>query len=401
MNRITYFSFALIIVYFLPWLDLTLFTVSGFEVPSSIDKLLNFSEFLNDTKSAELNITYFLYLIPILATISIIGDFNKRNRNWLFNEFVAGLLATIYIYYLLTEMSIEPRKLISIGYIMTFIISAIGLILVILKSPKPKENTIETANKEKSTNKSDLFNQLEKIHNLKSAGIITDDIFDFEKKKILQEIENINSEIQNDKETIQPDLPSTTDFKEVEIKESFFSKYRLLIIFGTICILSFSIYYYNTNIKEPNSEISFDEINKSSENINVIDLQGLAKKHFEKYKTRFETETTTNNDTDTTYVGDFNNDGLLDVALFYGLDPKEGNYNVGGGMLLYKNNGNGIEFFKQYDPEYLFNIDRISNSKIYLKRYEYKDDDGRCCPSIITEVEISVSGENIAEKEIK
>lgn len=401
MNRITYFSFALIIVYFLPWLDLTLFTVSGFEIPSSIDKLLNFTEFLNDTKSAELNISYFLYLIPIIAIISIIGDFNKRNRNWLFNEFVAGLLATIYIYYLMTEMNIEPRKLISIGYIMTFIISAIGLILVILKSPKPKENIVESLNVENSTDKSDLFNQLEKIHNLKSAGIITEEIFDFEKKKLLQKIENINSEIEKDKDIIQTDFSSTTNVQEFDDEESFFSKYRLFFILGSICILLFSIYYYYTNVKEPNNEVNFDEVNKSSENINVKDLQDLANIHFEKYKIKFETETTTNNDTDTTYVGDFTNDGLLDVVLDYGLDPKEGNLNVGGGILLYRNNGNGLEFFKEYNPEYLFNVDRVSNSKIFLKKYEYKEEDPRCCPSIITEVELNVTGENVTEKELK
>ena len=401
MNRITYFSFAIIIVYFLPWLDLTLFTVSGFEIPSSIDKLLNFTEFVSDTKSAEFNITYFLYLIPILATISIIGDFNKRNRNLLFNEFVAGLVATVCIYYLMAEMSIEPRNVISIGYILTFIISAIGFILVFLKSPKPKENILEKVNVEKHIDKSDLFNQLEKIHSLKTAGIITEDVFEFEKKKLLQKIENINSEIEKDEEIIQSNLSSPkADIEEVNYKQSFFLKYKFLIILGTIFIISLSIYYYYTNIKEPNNEISFDEVSKTSENINVKDLQDLANKHFEKYKRRFETESTANAG-DTTYVGDFNNDGLLDVVLNYGLDPTEGNYNVGGGILLYKNNGNGIEFFKEYNPKYLYDVDSISNSKIFLKRYEYKEEDGRCCPSIITEVELSVTGENIAEKELK
>lgn len=395
MNRITYFSFAIIVAYFLPWFDFTFFTVSGFEIPSSLDKLTNINELFSDNKGDDINFTYFLYLIPLLSIINIIGDFTQRKRNIILNEFVVGLISIIYLFYFIAKMEIDFSKIVSIGFIMTILVSLIGSILVPIMTVSNKAHPVDKLQVETLPNKAELFNELEKLHRLKSENVITDEIFEFEKKSLLIKIDQINSQIESDKEYKK----SEPLIEENDKIETFFSKYKAIILISTICLIIFSIYYY-VNSQGKENEISFEDINKDSENITDQDLQSLAKRHFEKYKIRFETESTTNA-YDTTYVGDFTNDGLLDVVLDFTLDPTQGNLNAGGGILLYKNTGSGITFIKEYNPEYLYRVDEVLNTGIFLKRFEYTDDDPRCCPSINKIIKLNVDGENITEEEIK
>ena len=362
MNRITYFSLAIIVAYFLPWFDFTFFTVSGFEIPSSLDKLTNINELFSDNKSDDINFTYFLYLIPLLSVINIIGDFTQRKRNIILNEFAVGLISIIYLFYFIAKMEIDFSKIVSMGFIMTILVSLIGSILVPIMTVSNKTHTIDKLQVESLPNKAELFNELEKLHRLKSENVITDEIFEFEKKSLLIKIDQINSKIESDKEYKKSE-PLIEDNDE---SETFFSKYKAIILVATTCLLVFSIYYYvNTQGKE--NEISFEDINKDSENITEQDLQSLAQRHFEKYKIRFETESTTNA-YDTTYVGDFTNDGLLDVVLDFTLDPTQGNLNAGGGILLYKNTGSGITFIKEYNPEYLYHVNEVLNSGIFFEK---------------------------------
>lgn len=410
MNRITYFSSAILIAFFLPWFVSPFFTISGFDLPNSTDKILNVINYFNTKKdNYSINISYILYLIPILSIINIIGDFNKKNRPLLVNEFTISLLSIVYIYNLLEKMNIKIDNVIGIGYIASFIISIIGLILVVKKRFSDNINNIKNLIQNPSTDinpseniKNDLFNQLEKLHKLNSEGVITKEIYEFEKNTLLEKIERINLNIEIEKEEIVTEIKvENKSENEEENSESFFLKYRLFILIGIIILIIFSAFYYYENIKEPNKELDFNEIENSSNKTEIKNLQELANRHFDKYKSRLETENTITNDLDTTYVADFTNDGLLDVVLDYGLDPKEGNWNAGGGILLYKNNGNGITFIKQYSPEYIYNFDKILNSKIYLTKLEYSENDGRCCPSINKKMELKLDGENIIEKEIK
>ncbi|MBW4362721.1 SHOCT domain-containing protein [Flavobacterium taihuense] len=248
--------------------------------------------------------------------------------------------------------------------------------------------------------KKDIYKTLNDWHELLNQGIITEEEFSTKKEELLGNVKNISKTKEAVSESVNEPNKINFDPTPHPSLASTVSKNVIFIILGAIIIGAFAFYYYE-NIKEPNKELDFNEIENSSNKTEIENLQELAYKHFDKYKSRLETENTIINDTDTTYVGDFTNDGLLDVVLVYGLDPKEGNYNVIGGILLYKNNDKGITFIKKYSPEYIYNFDKILNSKIYLTKLEYSENDGRCCPSINKKMELKLEGENIIEKEIK
>ncbi len=93
------------------------------------------------------------------------------------------------------------------------------------------------------------------------------------------------------------------------------------------------------------------------------------------------------------FSGDFTGDGIDDVAIYFSLSPKGGgNALVGQGITLYQNTGNAVKVIAGYEPDYLFSFDTIKNGKVYVKKLEYAENDGRCCPSIQTEHTLTISG---------
>lgn len=99
------------------------------------------------------------------------------------------------------------------------------------------------------------------------------------------------------------------------------------------------------------------------------------------------------------YTGDFTGDGREDVAIYFSLSPAGGgNALVGQGLALYENMGRDVRIIAGYDPDYLFHFDRISGGKIFVVKDEYAEEDGRCCPSIHTEIELTVFGNNVRER---
>lgn len=157
-------------------------------------------------------------------------------------------------------------------------------------------------------------------------------------------------------------------------KMNYFVKYSQYIMCGILFLSSSLIYYC---IKHTNGieqkEIYKKKIAFKEPKQNIKRLQYLAHKQFEIFKVQFEEEYPLNS-YDTTFVGDFTNDRLLDVALYYRLKPNQGDYHTEEGILLFENNGNGISFYQEYYPSYLFTIDQISNSRIILNRLEKNDD---------------------------
>lgn len=245
MNRITYFSIALLIAFFLPWFNLGLFTVSGFDCPTSLDQFSNISNIFNNEEDHNLNYTYIFYLIPIVSVINLIGDYNKKNRNKLFNEFSIGLLISILIIYILLDKSMYVFKVLSIGFYMTIILSLIGLFFILQKSKK--KNQIEIVKKNTFTEievKKDLFNQIEKLHKLNTEGVITYDVFNFEKNSLLKKIEEINLSFV-DKKNLEEIIVASENDKEDEL---IFSDYKsIFVLFILIVIISISYYhkYFN------------------------------------------------------------------------------------------------------------------------------------------------------------
>lgn len=118
-----------------------------------------------------------------------------------------------------------------------------------------------------------------------------------------------------------------------------------------------------------------------------------AMKQFEKYLPKILKTYDAAIDLQEPFVGDFTGDGIEDVAIYWSLSPQGGgNALVGQGISLYKNDGHKVKVIAGYEPDYLFAFDKISNGKIIVEKLEYAEEDGRCCPSIKTRHELTISG---------
>ncbi|KFF00503.1 hypothetical protein IX39_07610 [Chryseobacterium formosense] len=138
------------------------------------------------------------------------------------------------------------------------------------------------------------------------------------------------------------------------------------------------------NSAEPVRKISTDEAKR------------LAEKQFQKYLPKILDSHNAYLDSQDTFTGDFTGDGTDDVLIYFSLAPKEGgNTIVGQGLVLYKNTGTNIKVIGGYEPDYLFNFKKINSGKIYVEKLEYAETDGRCCPSIRTEHQLTISGTKI------
>lgn len=366
MNRITYLSIALLVTFFLPWFNLTFFTISGFDLPTSLDKLSNISNFLNNDKTHNLNFTYILYLIPIVSIINVIGDFNKKNRNKLFNEFSIGLLTCIYIIYILLERNINLEKILSIGFYLTFILCMIALIIP--QKGNQQKNEIQDVEKFKSTEievKKDLFSQIEKLHKLNADGVINDDVFNFEKNVLLKKIDEINLNVENHK---------LTNVSEInENAESFFKKYQIIFILIIIAIISIIFYNYKNNKIKINKETTStkDTINNETEGVLNTDLPiSVNKKHYlEILKKYLEQISKDNNEIKKVFIdekGDLETEnidghflsvyGLSDAEIFSGDVNSDGNTET---IIVIKNSGGGGGGNVELTENYLIVNDKV------------------------------------------
>ena len=131
-------------------------------------------------------------------------------------------------------------------------------------------------------------------------------------------------------------------------------------------------------------------------NISTEEAIKRAEKQFKNYLPKILNSHNANLDGQDTFTGDFTGDGMDDVAIYFSLYPREGgNTIVGQGLALYKNLGTDVKVIAGFEPDYLFNVIKISNGKIYIEKIEYADIDPRCCPSIRTPHILKISGNKV------
>jgi len=88
-----------------------------------------------------------------------------------------------------------------------------------------------------------------------------------------------------------------------------------------------------------------------------------------------------------TFVGDFTNDGVDDVIIWF-------NYSFGGNAVagmecaFYETVGNDVKVVAGFEPNYMFTISTIKNGIVHAEKIQYAVGDGHCCPSIITPIEL-------------
>jgi hypothetical protein len=91
------------------------------------------------------------------------------------------------------------------------------------------------------------------------------------------------------------------------------------------------------------------------------------------------------------YVGDLTNDKLDDIVVFYSLTAKGGNVDINSGLAVYQNKDNKLLLVENIIPNYMFSVKKIFNNRIYIEKIEYAENDGRCCPSLKSEVQLKVN----------
>ncbi|MCP2029725.1 hypothetical protein L1276_004919 [Flavobacterium sp. HSC-32F16] len=143
-------------------------------------------------------------------------------------------------------------------------------------------------------------------------------------------------------------------------------------------------------------ELSIKENQISRPKISTNDAVRLAEKQFKNYLPKILKSHDAILDGQESYTGDFTGDGIEDVVIYFSLVPRDGgNAIVGQGLTLYQNNGYDVKVIGGYDPDTLFRFDKISNGNIYVEKLEYAENDGHCCPSIITEHRLTISGSKV------
>lgn len=94
------------------------------------------------------------------------------------------------------------------------------------------------------------------------------------------------------------------------------------------------------------------------------------------------------------YTGDVTNDKIDDVIIFYSLSAKESNIIISNGLVVFENKDNTLKLIENMEPDYMFYVKKIFNNCIYIEKLEYAENDGRCCPSLKSEVQLKVKTKN-------
>lgn len=269
MKRNTILSIGILISFFLPWINFTFFSLGGYEIPTSLDKLYNISMlFKNGEKPAIAKISYLLYLIPIASVFNIIKDISKQKTYIFFNEFVFGGIAVIAFFIKAHQINEDPTSVLSFGYYFTIIFSVLGILSYF--SPSVYDvfgNNFLGNNPEHTdaTNKSELLNQLSTLHSLQEKGALTDDIYEQERQVILSKLQNqeSNQEIIQSEEIVS-ELENNEDYEYEE--ESWFLRRKIWLIIAIISSVIGGYFLYETSKTSEDKivglwELQFDKIN--------------------------------------------------------------------------------------------------------------------------------------------
>ena len=174
MKRSTILSIGLLISFFLPWIDFTILTLNGYEIPLSLDKLSNLNKLLNKKDDLDIyKLSYFFYLIPICSVYNIIKDFSAIKGSYFLNEFGIGILSIILLYVGVTNINEKATSVFSIGYYLTGLFSILGFLLN-NRTKETENNSLASENENVEINISDsdktnLLNQLSQLHSLKQS----------------------------------------------------------------------------------------------------------------------------------------------------------------------------------------------------------------------------------------
>lgn len=259
MKRNTIFSIGILIAFFLPWIDLTFFTLSGYNIPTSLDKINNVSKVFNSNDNSDiLKISYFLYLIPICSAFNIIKDISGYKGSYFLNEFLFGIIGVILLFIMVNNINEKATSVFSIGYYLTALFSVLGIFSYNsnkseeIQSPQKKEEPKEAVSI--SADKTDLLNQLSQLHSLKEKGVLTEEIYEQQRQEILSKLQtqNVSHNIIEPEAEAEPQPQQNIstleeydpEYEEIFGKETWFKRNKTWFITSIIiAILSIGSYF--------------------------------------------------------------------------------------------------------------------------------------------------------------
>lgn len=263
MKRRTFFSIGVLIAFFLPWVDLNFFTLSGYDIPTSLDKLSNLSKVFNSSDNSDvLKFSYLLYLIPVCSVFNIIKDITGYKGSYFLNEFLFGIIAVNVLFILINDINEKATSVLSIGYYLTSIFSVLGIFLFEKKKTSNEDEKISYQIKEEpeeisitTTDKTELLNQLSQLHSLKEKGVLTEDIYEQERQEILSKLTKQNITENTTQTEAREQTTSTIDeynreYEELFGKETWFKRNKSwILIFSSISLLVTTGYFIFNNTK--------------------------------------------------------------------------------------------------------------------------------------------------------
>jgi hypothetical protein len=180
MKNRTLCSIVLLISFFLPWVDFTFFSFSGFGIPSSLNRLAMIGSMWNKTDYSQLNWGYSLYLIPIFAILSTCSDLMNIKQLKLFrnSDFKISiiLITCLVIYYGSSYDNLF--SVLSFGIYLSFLISFIGLLV---------KETVFPYNFGQPNYTAQMF----QLHELHEKDIISNEEYELEKSRIMEKMKSI------------------------------------------------------------------------------------------------------------------------------------------------------------------------------------------------------------------
>lgn len=246
---------GLLIAFFLPWIDLTIFTLSGYNIPTSLDKLAYTLSFIDDNNNSDiLKISYFLYLIPVISVVNIIRDFAGYKNSYLINEYLFGILASIMLFIIVINTDALSTSILGIGFYLTFIFSVIGTILNGINFNLDENKAIEfkkdiVQDFKPEIDKPKLLEQLSLLHSLKEKGALSDEIYEQERQEILSVLlkpivlENAN-QIEVEEQNTTSDEEYKLEYEKLFGKETWFKKNKTWMLVSVLVVLICIIIYY-------------------------------------------------------------------------------------------------------------------------------------------------------------
>ncbi len=217
MKKSTFFSIGLLISFFLPWINLTIFSLNGYEIPLSLDKVSGVAKlFDGGDKSDILKISYFLYLIPLCSILSIIKDISGNSIFFSVNEFMLGIIGTSGFFLYLHSINEKAPSYLGVGFYSTVLFSIVGGISYYHNDNKSEKKSIVEIKNPSTTltleDKNIILNQLSQLHSLNEKGVLPDDVYEKERLELLQKINN-GSEIN------EPSLSENYESNSIPIDE--------------------------------------------------------------------------------------------------------------------------------------------------------------------------------------